>query len=298
MELVTVSAIIVTRGDIDISEILTSLLSVVDEVLIWDNSGEVQILVEHPQIRWLNYGGPDLAVYGRYAAIEYASGDLIYVQDDDCVVSDPQALIRKWKDTRNAGLIGKTGVLNLHSDTDTFVVANMPQPFRHDFYSDHCLVGFGAVFHRDLPKRAFERFRAEWHWDDTESKYEEWLNRTCDVVFTALTPRVIVDVPYENLSWADGPDRMYRQREHVAERTRMLELVRQVRDADVYHTSKSPDKHVRELDPDYRCTSRFASCRCNRRTGHSGPHWHNGQAGEFEWGGRRQRKRGPGGRVA
>jgi hypothetical protein len=218
---VNISAIIVTRADVDFSEILTSLLSVADEVLIWDNSGEVKVLIEHPQIRWLNYGGPDLAVYGRYAAIAEAKHDLILVQDDDCVMSDPAHLILAWNATRRA-----RDLASGEETTPDWLVANMPQPFRHDFYSDHCLVGFGAAFHRDLPLRAFKRF-----WDGGGTATDGWFHRTCDVVFTALTPRVLVDVPYENLPWADGPDRLYRQREHVAERTRMLELVRKVRDA-------------------------------------------------------------------
>ena len=46
---------------------------------IWDNSSA------------------DLSVYGRYAAIEDARGDLIYVQDDDVIVSDPQAIVDAWK---------------------------------------------------------------------------------------------------------------------------------------------------------------------------------------------------------
>jgi hypothetical protein len=55
--------------------------------------------------------------------------------------------------------------------------------------------------------------------------------QTCDVVFTALTPRALVDVPYENLPWAEDPDRMYRQPGHQAERGKMLELAFRARDA-------------------------------------------------------------------
>ncbi len=54
--------------------------------------------------------------------------------------------------------------------------------------------------------------------------------RTCDIVFTALTPHAIVDVPYKNLWWAEDESRMYRHPEHFAERKRMLEFALQVRD--------------------------------------------------------------------
>ena len=53
----------------------------------------------------------------------------------------------------------------------------------------------------------------------------EHFRRTCDIVLTALTPRVLVDVPKENLPWAEGEERMYRQPEHVGERKRMLDTV-------------------------------------------------------------------------
>jgi hypothetical protein len=105
----------------------------------------------------------------------------------------------------------------------------MPPEFRHDFYTDHALVGFGAVFHRDAPARAFEKFYAVSP-PGTEGKNGEWglIRDTCDIVFTALTPRVLVDVPVENLPWAYHWDRMYRQPELLAERVRMLDLVRQL----------------------------------------------------------------------
>lgn len=54
--------------------------------------------------------------------------------------------------------------------------------------------------------------------------------RTCDIVFTALTPRVLVDVPYVNLPWASDSNRMWKQAQHIEERQRMLELTLKVRD--------------------------------------------------------------------
>jgi hypothetical protein len=82
------------------------------------------------------------------------------------------------------------------------------------------------VFHRDAPARAFSRFfGAQFVFPGTE----EWFWRTCDIVFTGLTPRVFVDVPKENLPWADRPDRLWRQPTHIEERQRMRDLVNEVR---------------------------------------------------------------------
>lgn len=223
---VNVSACLVTRGDVDINPIIDSLPEEWEKI-IWDNSrgcwevcrpvfsGRIGGTVH--SVRLIHQGG-DLSVYGRYAAIEYASHDLIYVQDDDVIVSDPQAIVQEW-------------LWQAKAPGPQTVVCNMPQVFRHDFYTDHALVGFGTAFHRDAPRRAFERFMEHHEHMIPLGIRQEVFWRCCDVVFTALTPRVLVDVPKTNLPYAEGPDRMYRQPEHVAERARMLKLALQVRDA-------------------------------------------------------------------
>ena len=48
--------------------------------------------------------------------------------------------------------------------------------------------------------------------------------RTADVIFTALTPRLLVDMPYTNLPWAESPNRMYKSPDHFGERKGVLEL--------------------------------------------------------------------------
>ncbi len=175
-----VSACLVTRGDVDMTDILASIAEAgIRDVQIWNNAiaGNVR-------------------VYGRYLAIERATYPVVYVQDDDCVLPAESiaALIAAYEP-------GK-------------IVANMPEEHRSK-YSDSCLIGFGAVFDKGLPAAAFER-----------------MNPTCyrpDVVFTALTPMVWLDVPFTHLPWAFGGDRMYRQREHTQQRTQTLMRARRVR---------------------------------------------------------------------
>jgi hypothetical protein len=114
------------------------------------------------------------------------------------------------------------------------LVANMPQRFRDTgFYDDHCLLGFGAIFHRDMPAIALGKFARYFGTDNVVAAVDQdsgFLHRTCDVVFTSLTPRILLDLPYRDLPWATDASRMYRQPDHVGERARMLELCRQVRD--------------------------------------------------------------------
>jgi hypothetical protein len=204
-----ISAVIVTRGDIDLAPILSSLHAAlcISDIVVWNNSVY-----------------QDLSVYGRYAGIEQANEDLIFVQDDDLVLPPSSIEQIAWECDSGGSEYGR-------------LVCNMPQQFRHDFYQEHALVGLGACFHRDLPDRAFRR------WMDWRSYIAEWpppfallggdwFGRTCDIVFTALTPRVLVDVPYENLPWASAPNRMWMQKKtHQKERARMLELVLKVREA-------------------------------------------------------------------
>lgn len=227
-----VSAVGVTRGDVDLGAIVGSLPREWERIF-WSN-GEGRCYVLEPGAdpaqdeTWTHWHAvDDLAVYGRYAAIEHATNDLIYVQDDDCVVSDPQALVDAWR------------VGSWHPNGRASVVCNMPANFRHAFYQEHSLVGFGAVFHRDAPKRAFARYGqrylldAQFHarlYAAANGEPAEFFHRTCDIIFTGLTPHVLVDVPYEDLPWASADNRMWRQPTHREERQRMLDLVRQVRD--------------------------------------------------------------------
>ena len=204
------SVVIPTRGDVDLTEIIASYDNIADEVLIWDNSKR-----------------EDLSVYGRCAMIAEARNDLIVTQDDDCIISDPMAIVDAWWDKWHYAE-------NYHPmGGDKGVVCNMPPEFRHDLYTEHALVGFGAVFHRDAPKRAFTRMAQATktiHTGGPRLDEVYAFNRTCDVAFTTLTPRVLVDVPRRNLWWAEDTTRMYRQANHVHERQKMLELCLQIRD--------------------------------------------------------------------
>jgi hypothetical protein len=209
-----VSAVIVTRGDVDLTQIIDSLTDAgIPDVIVWDNS-----------VR------EDVAVYGRYLGIEDAKHDLIYVQDDD-VLHTPDG-IREMIRAHDP-----EGNLVVFDGPDSYVTCNMPANFRkQSFYAEHALVGFGAVFHRDLPREAFERW-AHYHWTQDGSApaelhpHGEFFHRRCDLVFTALTPRVLVDVLYEDMPWASAPNRMWMRPEHRDEGWQMLELTKKVRDA-------------------------------------------------------------------
>lgn len=222
MALVNVSVVIPTRGDVDMKPILRALPDEW-EVIVYDN-GRGSVFKKMPSTailaRIITGKGelPDLVVYARYAAIEYAENDLIFTQDDDCVVSDPQAIVEAWDASyrQNPDRIAATA----------HVVCNMPANFRaRHFYDHHSLVGFGACFHRDAPQRAFDRFTFSHPWHSTEGEH---FRRTCDMVFTYLTPRVLVDVEYVDMPWASAENRMWKQPWHQEVRNETLAQLQQM----------------------------------------------------------------------
>lgn len=185
-----VAAVCVTRGDVAMDEITESWFSFgIGEPLIWNNS--------------LN--GTDLSVYGRWQACLNAHRNVILVQDDDCVL--PHASLQALLDNYRPGII----------------VANTPERFR-DRYTEHCLVGFGAIFDRDLVAPTFRRFFAKHPEID-----RAWFRDRSDVVFTALNERHLLDLPYEDLPHAYADNRMWKAPGHGPQRETMLRLALEAR---------------------------------------------------------------------
>src|SRR6185503_14510558 len=72
-----VSAVLVTKGDHDLTPIYDSIRAAgITDVVVWDNS-------QRPA---------DLACYGRYAGIAEAKNDVIFHQDDDLIAPVAQML--------------------------------------------------------------------------------------------------------------------------------------------------------------------------------------------------------------
>lgn len=218
-----ISGVIVTRGDKELTLIREKLAPVgFDELLIWSNGTVLE--------RWDADGhevlaaAPDLAVYGRYAAIESARNRIIYVQDDDCLV-DAAALV---------SYVNQRGF-----DLSVRIVANMPVS-RWPDYPDSCLVGWGALFDRDLPLVAVGKFAlvdsdpgdgpSDLMMAAMSPEFNGPFLRECDVVVTTLTPHVKVDVGFQHLPWAEDPGRaMFKRPWRQEERDRMYRLARAAR---------------------------------------------------------------------
>lgn len=243
-----VSAIIPTRGDVDMRPVLASL-PVEWEVIVWDNSGALfHYWPNGARSVHLNVGAldlglrpapelvPNLGPHARFAAIAYATGDVIYVQDDDVIVSDPQAIVtalvtRQCPEcdaldhqemTDGSWICHTCGCVEQLPES---IVCNVPEAFRVH-YPDSGIVGFGAAFHRDVPELAFARFFARHPAMQRDDPL--FLRESCRVV-TTLTPRVLVDVEKVDREFASNPDRLWKQPDHFWAAQRMINLARMAR---------------------------------------------------------------------
>jgi hypothetical protein len=236
-----VSGIIVTRGDVDTAPLMETWPKKWQRI-IWNNGLEEVWLQPEDGAAWTFFPVSDLGPHGRFAAIEYVAHDLCFCQDDDVIVSDPQAIVDAWVHWRDN--FGKNiPYLDENPDDDpltseereflstnvliSHVVSNMPQEFR-EHYPDSSLVGFGACFQRDAPERAFQRF-FDYH-SGMKRNDPLFLRESCRI-FTVLTPRVLVDIDKQDLPYASDGTRLWRQPGHLNFRDRALRMAREVRDA-------------------------------------------------------------------
>lgn len=122
----------------------------IDEVLIWDNTKD------------------NIGVYGRYLMMAKAKNDVIYTQDDDCLIEGIDKLYSRFDGTR--------------------LVNGMKAERIKDYSGKESLVGWGAFLKKEWTKvvnEYVERYGAD-----------EVLYQTADRVFTTLltVPRLTLPV--------------------------------------------------------------------------------------------------------
>lgn len=193
-----VSLCLVTIGDVDLAPIIENAPPEF-EVPVWNNA-----------TRGINY-----KVFGRYMVIPEATRPVIAFIDDDCFLTRAQ-----WQvllDEYEPGVV--TGNL-LKED-----------PVWRARYHDTTLLGWGSIFDRDLPTRAFERY-ARYHptdWDFMTSP------GGAEVVFPMLSKTKTI---LAGAQWLGDPgaevfgrsNRMSNQPGFLDTRLRWIERARDVRD--------------------------------------------------------------------
>jgi hypothetical protein len=143
-------------------------------VLVWNNSEKLV----------------DLKVYGHFAALADVETEFVYMQDDDAICP-AQKVLDAWDE-------------NLHANKILTNVGDNDTPW----------ISWGAIFHRDLPAVAINRYVDAYGFDDDVLLW-------CDMIFSALTPWVNVDLGAEHLPHASAPNRMWMQPGHYAEQARV-----------------------------------------------------------------------------
>lgn len=118
-----ISAVVVTKGDRDISEV-TDTLRDFGELLVWNNAESI-----------------DLKVFGRWVAAEGARSSHVFTCDDDTIVDTAE-------------------LCSLYADPDR-VLVNMPKRWHNAYQGTGiCLVGFGCIFPRHLAMAGFWKYEA------------------------------------------------------------------------------------------------------------------------------------------
>lgn len=178
-----ISAILVTKGDVDLQPIIDTLPY--KDIHVWDNSKTV-----------LN-----ARTFGRWLAAERAPGRVFYFQDDDLIFRDHMTLISAYR----PGL----------------ATVNMPSPWYGRVQASWAptgrqlgMFGGGCLVPRYLARAAFapylERFPSD-----------ELFLELCDLVAGTFLPWRRVDLGFDVLPQATWPNRIATAPGHTARRLQM-----------------------------------------------------------------------------
>ncbi len=126
-------------------------------------------------IVWDNSVRENLLVYGRFAAALEGTHDIVYTQDDDALCPAP-ALVAAYDGT---------------------MLVNVPS-------EETPLTAWGAVFHKDTIRQAFDQYLARFPDDD-------FFRLNCDLIHAWFTPWQRLDLGHVDFAWFNGPDRMHTQ---------------------------------------------------------------------------------------
>lgn len=159
--------------------------SEINEVIIWDNTKENHIN------------------YGRYLGAIKAKNDIIYTQDDDCIVRNLPDLISKWDGTQ---------------------IVNLLKPSHIPMYGNHTMAGWGMLFDR--------------RWADCLQRYiDRWgddyiFRRECDRIFSILCPTGFSTYPgdIEDFPSANDESALYRQSDHESTKCLAIKRAKEIRD--------------------------------------------------------------------
>jgi hypothetical protein len=193
-----VCAVLVTMGDVNMGDVIDTMPPEY-EIVVWNNA----------------HRPADFKVFGRYVGIREATRPVVFFQDDDCVLSREQHLAMC--------AAYEPGVV-----TGNMIYAD---PVWEKRYEDTTLLGWGAIFDRELPYLAFRKYR-RYHPLDWEFMTSPG---GAEVVFPMLSRTKTVTVGAEWLGEKGQEvfgrsNRMSNQPAFLETRLRWLDKARHVRD--------------------------------------------------------------------
>ena len=197
-----VSAVVVSRMDHPLGEVLDSIRPYVEELIV---------------VR-----GHD-GVWERWEAVARAKCDIVYTQDDDAVVN-VAAVLEQYE----PGVV----TCNMPNDhrkdyPDGIALVGWGAVFDKEF-----VWGESESWDVGTLEDWAGTFRVYEKWAGTFRVYEKWFfdqvrgfafwedpifHRECDRVFTGLSPLKLINVPVRHLPQAHGADRMGREARHGAD---------------------------------------------------------------------------------
>lgn len=190
-----VSAVLVTRGNVDLTPVLDSLIF--DDIVLWDNSTEER----------------DEMTYGRALAVERAKHPIVYSQDDD-IIHSPDNQLRILSEYEPGVLVG----CMWDEWSEGARLQGIPNG-----YDDLVFAGAGSVYDRNIPADAAARYLERYPLDDF---FRLW----ADTIIGVVAPNRHVDIRFETLPTATDDFRMCNQ-PHAAElKAEAIMRARQVRD--------------------------------------------------------------------
>jgi hypothetical protein len=196
--MLSVSAVIVTRGDVPLDQILDTFQPVteIDEIIVYDNSKE-----------------RDEKTWGRHVALARCRNRLIYSQDDD-IVHEPDT-IRRIIAAHHPGSI--SGCM-WEEWSDGATVQGI-----EGGYSDLAFPGAGSIYDRETPLVAAARYLEHHPLDDF---FRVW----CDAIIGIIAPTVWLDDRFEVLPCADSPNRICNLPDAHIQKREAIHRARAVRD--------------------------------------------------------------------
>ncbi len=189
-----VSAVLVTKGDIDLTPVLDSL--VFGDVVVWDNS------VERNEM-----------TYGRVLAAHRARNSVVYSQDDD-IVHSPENQMRILA-AYEPGIL--TGCMWPEWS------AGAREQGIENGYDDLVFPGSGSISDWSQWDFAVERYLERYPMDDF---FRLW----SDTIIGVICPTQQIDVRFDVLPYAEDDDRMANLPNAVEMKTEAITRARLVRE--------------------------------------------------------------------